>query len=452
MTTHYDLIAIGGGSGGLSVVNRAASYGARCAIVERDSRLGGTCVNRGCVPKKVMWFGSGIAQSIRDAAGYGFDVEQKGFDWNALVTKREKYISGINEWYHTYLSDPKVDTFSGHATLATDHTVVIGDDRITADKIVIAPGGEPVVPDVPGADLGITSDGFFELQEQPKKVAVIGAGYIAVELAGMLAGFGCDVSLVIRKDRFLRNFDTLIQETLFTAMQKDGVKIVPGFSISSLSRQQNGIAIESVDNQTVDGFDTVIWAVGRRPLSSGLGLEDVGVKIDDRGYIPVDKYQETNVPGVFAIGDVTGQAELTPVAIAAGRRMADRMFDGQTDRHLSYDNIPTVVFSHPPVGTVGMTEAEAREAFGDKVRTYSTSFTPMYSVFSEHSTPTAMKLVVTLPDEKVVGCHLIGLGVDEMLQGFAVAIRMGATKRDFDDTVAIHPGSAEELVTMKVPD
>jgi len=452
MTTHYDLIAIGGGSGGLSVVNRAASYGARCAIVERDTRLGGTCVNRGCVPKKVMWFGSSIAQSIRDAAGYGFKVEQHDFSWNALVTKREKYIRGINDWYHTYLSDPAVDTYQGEARLGDNRTVIVGDQEITADRIVIAPGGEPVVPDVPGAELGITSDGFFELEEQPKKVAVIGAGYIAVELAGVLAGFGSEVSLVIRKDRFLRNFDQMVQDTLFDAMAKDGVDIVTSFEIADLTEKGSGITIGGKDGRSLEGYDSVIWAVGRRPLSDNLGLDQAGVETDERGYITVDKFQETNVSGVFALGDVTGQAELTPVAIAAGRRMADRLYNDQPDRHLNYENIPTVVFSHPPVGTIGLTEKEAREKFGDKVRTYSTSFTPMYSVFSDHSTPTAMKLVVTLPDEKIVGCHLVGLGVDEMLQGFAVAIRMGATKQDFDDTVAIHPGSAEELVTMKVPD
>lgn len=450
MPSHYDLIAIGAGSGGLSVANRAASYGARCAIVERDERLGGTCVNRGCVPKKVMWYGSGIAQSIKDAKGYGFDVTQHGFDWSKLVARREAYIHGINDWYHTYLSDPKVDTYSGHARISGPNTVKAGDAELTADRIVIAPGGSPVVPDIPGAELGVTSDGFFEMTQQPGKVAVIGAGYIAVELAGMLRGFGSDVSLVIRHKRFLREFDEMISDTLFAAMTEDGVNVVGEFTAAALEKSGDGtITIVGQQGTRLEGYDAVIFAIGRQPATSDLGLESVGLETDERGYIAVDKFQETSVSGIFAIGDVTGQAELTPVAIAAGRRMADRLYNDQTDRHLSYDLVPTVIFSHPAAGTVGLTEAQAREQYGQNVKVYTTQFTPMYSVFSDHKTPTAMKLVVTGVEERVVGCHLVGLGVDEMLQGFAVAIRMGATKQDFDDTVAIHPSSAEELVTMR---
>lgn len=449
MSTHYDLIAIGAGSGGLSVANRAASYGARCAIIERDERLGGTCVNRGCVPKKVMWYGASMAQAVKDAGGYGFDVSLNGFDWSALVAKREKYIRGINEWYHSYLSDPQVDTYSGHARFTGPSSIKVGETELTADRIVVAPGGEPVVPDVPGASLGLTSDGFFELTEQPKKVAVIGAGYIAVELAGMLNGFGSDVSLMIRHERFLREFDELISTTLHKSMTEDGVNIVTGFTTAELEQTNGLITVTGIDDRRFEGFDQVIWAVGRRPLTHDIGLESAGLETDDRGYLAVDRFQETAVSGIYALGDVTGQAELTPVAIAAGRRMADRLYDQQTDRHLSYDLIPTVIFSHPPSGTIGLTEAQARAEHGDAVKVYETRFTPMYSVFSDHSTPTAMKLVVVGTDEKIVGCHMVGIGVDEMLQGFAVAIRMGATKRDFDDTVAIHPSSAEELVTMR---
>lgn len=449
MTEHYDLIAIGGGSGGLSVVNRAASYGARCALIERDSRLGGTCVNRGCVPKKVMWYGAAMAHALRDAAGYGFDVEQRGFSWTQLVEKREKYIAGINEWYKSYLSDPAVDTYFGSASLAGKNAVRIDQQTLTADHIVIATGGTPTVPEIPGAELGITSDGFFLLTEQPARVAVIGAGYIAVELAGMLKAMGSDVSMLIRHERFLRSFDPTIQENLFSAMQSDGVDIIPNFSVSALRSGPNGISIEGQNNHLAGAFDCVIWAIGREPLSNDLGLEGAGIQADARGYIPVDKFQETEVKGVYAIGDVTGQAELTPVAIAAGRRMADRLFNKQTDRCVDYNNIPTVIFSHPPAGTVGLTEHEAREQYGDQVKTYVTNFTPMYSVFTDHKSTTSMKLVVIGDNEKIVGCHMLGYGVDEMLQGFAVAIRMGACKQDFDDTIAIHPTSAEELVTMR---
>lgn len=449
MAEHYDLLAIGGGSGGLSVANRAASYGARCALIESDSRLGGTCVNRGCVPKKVMWYGATLAQALHDASGYGFDVSVNGFDWSSLVEKRENYIKGINNWYNTYLSDPKVDTYFGHARLCGEGKVEVGGQVLTADHIVLAPGGEPLVPDVPGAELGLTSDGFFELAEQPGRVAVIGAGYIAIELAGVLAALGTDTTLVIRHSRFLRHFDTLVQDTLFESMTDGDVEIVTEFSVGSLSRDSEGTKILGVDGRELHGYDQVIWAVGRKPRTTDLGLQSVGLSTDKNGYIAVDKFQETSVRGLYAIGDVTGQAELTPVAIAAGRRMADRLFNGQTDRHLDYQSIPSVVFSHPPAGVVGLTEAEARLQYGEAVKVYETRFTPMYNVMTEHKSRTAMKLVVVGEDERIVGCHMVGLGVDEMLQGFAVAIRMGARKRDFDDTVAIHPSSAEELVTMR---
>ncbi len=449
MTEHYDLIAIGAGSGGLSVANRAASYGAKCAIVESDDVMGGTCVNRGCVPKKVMWYGASLAHALHDAQGYGFDVERKGFDWSKLVEKREKYIQGINDWYESYLSDPKVDTYQGHAKLQDGHTVVINDTVITADRIVVATGGYPMVPDVPGAELGITSDGFFELAEQPGRVAVVGAGYIAVELAGMMRGLGSDVSMVLRKGHFLRSFDELMHTTLTSAMTDDGVNLITNFSIKGLRKTATGIVIEGENGDAVGEFDSVIWAIGRAPATSDIGLEAAGVTVGKGGYIPVDKFQQTNVESVFAIGDITGEAQLTPVAIAAGRRLADRLYNNQVDRHVDYRLIPTVVFSHPPIGTVGLTEEEARAEYGDAVKIYKTEFTPMYNVFTEHKVPTAMKLIVTGSEEKIVGCHLIGAGVDEMMQGFAVAIRMGATKKDFDDTIAIHPSSAEELVTMR---
>ncbi len=448
MTTHYDLIAIGSGSGGLSVANRAASYGARCAIIEEDTVFGGTCVNRGCVPKKVMWYGATLAHAIEEAADYGFDVTRKGFDWGTLVEKREQYISRINNWYIDYLKDSGVDTYKGHGEFVDAHTLKVGDTTLTADRIVIATGGRTLVPEVPGAELGITSDGFFELTEQPSKVAVIGAGYIAVELAGVLNALGSDVSLLIRNEHFLRTFDPVIYETLQASMIEDGVNVVTNTSVTALERTGDTISVVSGDSR-LDGFDCVIWAVGRRPNTDTIGLENINLTPDARGYIAVDKFQETSVEGVYAIGDIIGQAELTPVAIAAGRRMADRLYNGQTDRHLDYSCIASIVFSHPPAGTVGMTEAQAREEYGDAVKVYSTTFTPMYYAFSDHQYKTAMKLVCTGDDEKVVGCHMIGKDVDEMLQGFSVAIRMGATKKQFDDTVALHPTSAEELVTMR---
>lgn len=449
MSKDYDLLTIGAGSGGIATANRAASYGARCAVVESDTRLGGTCVNRGCVPKKVMWYGASMAHALEEAAGYGFDVKVNGFNWPQLVQDREAYIRRINKSYENTLGKAGVDVLQGHARLLDANTVGVGDKTYTAERIILAPGGSPVVPSVPGAELGITSDGFFELQAMPASVAVVGAGYIAVELAGMLQALGSKVSMLLRKTHFLRNFDEMMHSTLTESMQAAGVNIETEFSIASLKQTADGILVESRDGKTCGPFEKVIWAIGRRPATDDIGLETISLAVDQNGYIPVDEYQRTAVKSIYAIGDVTGQAELTPVAIAAGRRLADRIYNGMEGRKLDYSLIPTVVFSHPPIGTVGLTEDEAKKQFGDNMKVYSARFKPMVSVFSEHDSKTAMKLIVEGPQERVVGCHIIGDGADEMLQGFAVAMKMGATKKDFDDTVAIHPTSSEELVTMR---
>jgi glutathione reductase (NADPH) len=449
MTQHYDLIAIGGGSGGLSVAERAAAYGAKCAVVEKW-KLGGTCVNVGCVPKKVMWYGASIAHMLEESAGYGFEVERKGFDWGELVRRREAYISGINSWYHTYLADSDIDEIIGAATFVDSHTLEVAGRRYTADHIVISTGGRPTIPDIPGAELGIDSDGFFELTERPERVAVVGAGYIAVELAGMLNGLGSEVTLYLRKEHLLRTFDTMIRETLMEQMLDDGVNIMPRTEVHAVARKEDGSLTLVCDKDQCSGaFDAVIWAIGRVPNTEGLGLDAAGVIRDGEGFIPCDHLQNTNVPGIYAIGDVTGRVPLTPVAIAAGRRLGDRLFGGQPERYLDYSQVPTVVFSHPPIGTVGLTEEEAHEIHGDAVKAYRTRFTSMYHALTERKVKTAMKLVTVGAKEKVVGCHIIGPGADEILQGFAVAIRMGANKRDLDDTVALHPTSAEELVTMR---
>ena len=447
MSYQYDLIAIGGGSGGVAAARRAAKHGARCAVVEYD-RLGGTCVNRGCVPKKVMWYGAHVAHTLRDAAGYGFDIEQKGFDWTQLVTDRENYVHRLNGIYEKNLANEKVEYLAGFGTLVDRHTVQVGDKTYTAENIILAPGGTPVVPATPGAELGITSDGFFELTEMPGKVAVVGAGYIAVELAGMLHSLGSDVSLIIRKAHFLREFDPILSDTLTQIMQDDGPKIINNTSIAELKGEPGKITIHTTDGKEAGEFEQVIWAIGRKPLSAELKPENAGVSVNEKGYIPTDQWQATNVDNIFAIGDVTGRDQLTPVAIAAGRRLAERLYAGMTDRYLNYENVASVVFSHPPIGAVGLTEAQAREKYGDAVKCYSATFTPMYHAFTSHPQKTAMKLVVEGEQERVVGIHMIGAGVDEMLQGFSVALKMGATKKDFDDTVAIHPTSSEELVTL----
>ncbi|MBW6477131.1 MAG: glutathione-disulfide reductase [Chromatiales bacterium] len=446
---HYDLLAIGGGSGGLSAAERAALHGKKAAVIE-SGRMGGTCVNVGCVPKKVMWNAAGIAHSLRDAQGYGFDVMLNHFDWSHLVSGRDDYIKGINDWYGTYLKDSDVDVIHGQARFVDAHTLEVDGKRYSADHIVIAPGGVPMVPAIPGAEHGITSDGFFALKEQPKRIAIVGAGYIAVELAGLMRALGSEVDLLLRGQHFLSSFDPMLRESLMEEMLNDGVNILPNISINEVIKTEDGhLSLHAQGGHQLTGFDCLIWAIGRAPNTMDLNLESAGVAMNERGYIPTDEFQNTNVPGVYAVGDVTGRAQLTPVAIAAARRLGDRLFNNQPERKLDYENIPTVMFSHPPIGTVGLSEDEAREIHGDAIKVYQTRFTPMYHAMTPHKTKTAMKLVCVGAKERIVGIHMIGHGVDEMLQGFAVALKMGATKKDFDDTVAIHPTSSEELVTMR---
>jgi glutathione reductase (NADPH) len=298
-------------------------------------------------------------------------------------------------------------------------------------------------------ELGITSDGFFALDACPRRVALVGGGYIAVELAGMLNAFGAEVTMMLAREPLLRSFDSMLRDALMEAMLEDGINIDPRSGAAELIRGNDRITLITDQGARLSDLDQVIWAIGRHPLTAGLGLAAAGVNTDEAGFIPTDDYQRTNVEGIYAVGDVTGRHALTPVAIAAGRRLADRLFGGQTDRHLVYENIPTVVFSHPPIGSVGLTEEQARRDHGDAVKVYQTRFTPMLHAISGSNVPAAMKLVVVGAQEKLVGCHIIGEGVDEILQGFAVALRMGATKKDLDDTVAIHPTSAEELVTLR---
>ncbi len=448
MGEHYDLIAIGGGSGGLSVAERAAAHGARCAVVE-DHRLGGTCVNQGCVPKKVMWYAANLAHSLADAPDYGFHIEQRGFDWTLLKQRRDAYVADINDWYQRYLADSAIDRLDGTARFVDAHSIEVAGRLYRADHIVIASGGVPVVPEVEGAELGLTSDGFFELEEQPRRVAIIGAGYIAVELAGLLQALGSQVSLILRRQQILARFDAMLREALTEEMLADGIDILSCIQLRKLVRGEDGRLELVGEHQRLSGFDAVIWAVGRRPRTAELNLAAAGLETDPQGFIPVDDYQNTARPGIYAVGDVTGRAALTPVAIAAGRRLADRLFGGRPERKLDYDLIPSVVFSHPPVATVGLTEGEARARHGDAVKIYQSRFTPMVHAFTRRQVKTALKLVTVGAQEKVVGCHIIGHAADEILQGFVVAMRMGARKCDLDDTLAIHPTSAEELVTLR---
>lgn len=448
MSDHFDLVVVGGGSGGLAAAQRAVEYGASVAVIEH-ARLGGTCVNVGCVPKKIMWNAAGLAHALDDARGYGFGVGDYSHDWAALKKQRDAYIFRLNGIYERNLSNKGIRYVAGKASLDGTNNVRIDDLALSAERIILATGGSPIVPDLPGAELGITSDGFFELEQCPRRVAIAGSGYIAVELAGMLRALGAKVDLFARRDSVLRSFDEMLQQALIEALQADGITLHFQSTPAGVKPVDEGVELELHGGTAHGPFDTLIWAIGRQPETAELNLVSAGVNTDDRGYVPTDEFQTTNVEHVFAIGDVTGRDALTPVAIAAGRRLADRVWGGMNGRHLDYRNIPSVVFSHPPIGTCGLTEREAREEYGDDIKTFTSSFVPMYNSFTQHRTKANMKLITVGRDEKIVGIHMIGHGSDEMLQGFAVAIRMGATKSDFDDTVAIHPTSAEELVTMR---
>lgn len=448
-TFDFDLVCIGGGSGGLAAAQRASEYGAKAAVIE-SGRLGGTCVNVGCVPKKVMWNAAQLAHGLHEARDYGFAVESGGHDWAALKAGRDAYVQRLNGIYAGNLERKGIAWLRGRGRFVDAHTLEVDGQRVTARHVVIATGGYPARPDIPGAELGIDSDGFFELATCPKRVAIVGSGYIAVEIAGVLASLGAKVSLFVRHDRVLRHFDAAIAEALMTQMQADGLEIVTQAVPAAVEAQPDGgKTLVVADGRRFADFDTVLWAIGRAPAVEGLGLAAAGVAQDDQGYLPVDEWQATNVPGVWAIGDVTGRAPLTPVAIAAGRRLADREFGGMAGRKLDYRGIATVVFSHPPIGTVGLTEDEARAQHGDAVKVYRSGFVPMYYALGARKPRALMKLVCVGPEERVVGLHVIGQGADEMTQGFAVAMKMGATKQDFDDTVAIHPTAAEEFVTMR---
>ncbi|KAI9801389.1 MAG: GTP-binding protein gtr1 [Sarcosagium campestre] len=463
-----DYLVIGGGSGGLASARRASGlYGVKTIAIE-SKRLGGTCVNVGCVPKKVTWNAAAISETIKDAAAYGFHVEQTApFDWTTFKHKRDAYVKRLNGIYEKNLHNDKVEYIHGRARLLNKHEaeVTLDDgtkETIRAKKVLIATGGYPNIPSkIPGAELGISSDGFFELEKQPKKVALVGAGYIAVEMAGMFHALGSETHLFIRQDKFLRTFDPMVQDAVVSEYERQGIHIHKQSSQTKVERDPSRpgwLKLHYKDASAPDGdvidIDCLLWAIGRSPEVGDLGLDKAGVAQNERGQVKVDDFQNTNVDNIFALGDVCGRIELTPVAIAAGRRLSDRLFGGpkHANAHLDYTNVPSVVFAHPVVGAIGLTEPEARERYGDaEVKVYKTSFTAMYYAMmdAEDKGPTSYKLVCVGKDEKVVGVHLLGIGSDEMLQGVGVAVKMGATKADFDNCVAIHPTSAEELVTMK---
>jgi glutathione reductase (NADPH) len=450
MAEQFDLVVIGGGSGGLAAAQRAAEYGAKVILAEAG-RLGGTCVNLGCVPKKIMWNAAELGAALQEAHDYGFAVAPKApIDWASLKSRRDAYIERLNGIYAGNLARRNIEVVHAHASFSGPQTVQAGGREFTG-QMLIATGGYPLVPRVPGAELGITSDGFFALTAQPARVAVVGSSYIGIELASIFNGLGSRTSLILRGETALRAFEPMLGDAILKVLREEGVEVLTHAAPASLTREAHGaIEYRTQDQRALGPFDCLIWAVGRGPLVEPLGLARTPVQLDGEGFIVTDRFQATTAERIYAVGDVTGRAPLTPVAVAAGRRLADRLFGGQPERHLDYDNIPTVIFGRPPIGTVGLTEAEARERYGAaQVRVYRSGFVPLYYALAGSRPRSEMKLITAGPQERVVGLHIVGPGADEMLQGFAVAIRMGATKRDFDDTVAIHPTSAEEVVTMR---
>ncbi len=449
MSTHYDFLVIGAGSGGLAAAKRAAGHGAKTAVIEHG-RIGGTCVNRGCVPKKVMWNAASVAEVMREARDYGFDAGQSRLDWATLKSARDALIDRLNSAHRRALEVAGVTLIHGSAHFLDANTLNVDGRRYTASHILIATGSAPLVPKIPGNQLGITSDGFFELETQPKRVAIVGGGYIGTEFAGLLNALGCDVTMFVREPTLLEAFDPLLRDTAMEAMQADGIRILTNALVARVERADGGLSLRTTGEHHASGLDALIWATGRAPNTLALRLDNVKVGTDARGNIITNEYEETTAHGIYAVGDVTGKKALTPVAIAAGRRLADRLFGGKPGAKLDYDNIPSVVFTHPPLATVGLTETQVRELYPESaVKIYQTRFTDLYHALTAHKPPTVMKLVTLGEHEKIVGCHVIGPRADEMIQGFAVAIKMGATKSDFDNTVAIHPTSAEELVTLR---
>ena len=450
MVKEYDYIVIGGGSGGIASANRAAMHGAKVILFE-GKEVGGTCVNVGCVPKKVMWYGAQVAETLHRYAGeYGFDVTLNKFDFATLKANRQAYIDRIHGSYERGFDSNGVERVYEYARFVDPHTVEVAGERYTAPHILIATGGHALYPNIPGSEYGITSDGFFELDEVPKRTAVIGAGYIAVEVAGVLNALGSDTHLFVRKDRPLRTFDKDIVDVLVDEMAKSGPTLHTHANATEVVKNADDSLTISFDNGETITVDCLIWAIGRAANTSGFGLEKTGVKLTEKGAIYSDEFENTSVPGIYALGDVTGKLDLTPVAVKAGRQLSERLFNNKADAKLDYTDVATVVFSHPVIGSVGLTEEKAIAKYGaENIKVYKSSFTPMYTALGDNRQPSTMKLVTLGEDEKIIGLHGIGYGVDEMIQGFSVAIKMGATKADFDNTVAIHPTGSEEFVTMR---
>ncbi|VEU23628.1 DEKNAAC104791 [Brettanomyces naardenensis] len=463
MKTHYQYLVIGGGSGGVSSARRAASYGASVLLVE-SKLMGGTCVNVGCVPKKVMWYAADIASKLKIARDYGFRKVDPSlahdFDWATYKTKRDAYVKRLNGIYESNLSKENVDYVFGSASFNKDGSISVVDKddaskitKYTADKILIATGGKPNLPtDIPGFELGITSDGFFRLEKQPKRVALVGSGFIAVEFCGVFNALGSETHLIVRHQHILSHFDQLITDTITDTYSQQGITFHKYASVQKVEKNPDGSKKVYLTNGDIIDVDELVWCIGRKSLVD-IHPENINLKLNERGKVVVDEWQATNVPNVYSLGDVVGHIELTPVAIATGRKLSNRLFGPAQfkEQKMDFDNVPSAVFAHPEVGTIGLTERAARAKYGDdNIKVYTSRFNSMAYAMTEHKVPTAYKLVCLKPEnERVIGLHIVGDGSSEILQGFGVAIKMGATKADFDNCVAIHPTSAEELVTMR---
>ncbi|WP_392478073.1 glutathione-disulfide reductase [Nostoc sp. C110] len=458
MTFDYDLFVIGAGSGGLAASKRAASYGAKVAIAEYDL-VGGTCVIRGCVPKKLMVYASHFPALFNEASGYGWKVGNAELDWEYFITSIDKEVRRLSQLHINFLEKAGVELFSGRATLLDSHTVEVDGRKVTADKILIAVGGRPIKPDLPGMEYGITSNEIFHLKEQPKHIVILGAGYIGTEFACIMRGLGSEVTQITRGEKILNGFDEDVRTEIEEGMTNHGIRLIKNNVVKTVERVTEGfkLTLSGKDQEPIIA-DVFLVATGRTPNVDGLGLENAGVdvvasSIEGPGYpttsaIAVNKYSQTNQPNIFAVGDVTDRINLTPVAIGEGRAFADSEF-GNNRREFSHETVPTAIFSNPEAATVGLTEAEAREKLGDAVTIFRTRFRPMYYSLPGKQEKTMMKLVVDSNTDKVLGAHMVGDSSAEIIQGVAIAVKMGATKKDFDATVGIHPSSAEEFVTMR---
>jgi glutathione reductase (NADPH) len=451
MTYDFDLFVIGAGSGGIATARRAAEYGARVGIAEND-RLGGTCVNRGCVPKKLMVYASHFPNFFEEARGYGWSEVKSALNWEAMITAVNNEVGRLNGIYQRMLDNSKVELFSSHARFIDAHTIEVGDTKVTADKVLIAVGGKPFLPNILGIEHAITSNEMFHLKEQPKRMVVLGGGYIGCEFACIMSGLGTEVTQVIRGEKILRGFDDDLRTEIQEGMARHGIQLLNNCQLIAIEKCPEGITVSVGKGDTVDTVmaDTVsLAAVGRKPNIQNLGLENTGVRLHD-GAIAVDRYNQTAEPNIYAVGDCTDTIQLTPVAINEGRAFADSVFGGKS-RVMSYENVPSAIFTTPEAATVGLTETEAREQYGKEVKVFYTRFRPMYYTLAGKEEKTMVKLIVDGNTDKVIGAHMVGDSAAEIIQGIAIALKAGATKADFDNTIGIHPSAAEEFVTLRFP-